>query len=565
MPGRIDLALNICQMKDPRFPELNAKQLNTLKSYGKILSIDERCLLFEPGQSNYNFYAVLEGEITVEDPSNDDEVIVKHQKNEFSGDNSMLSNRVAIFNGYAEKGSTILEIEPDHIKEAIAKHSDISDVLLNAFLLRQETVLDDIVGGIKLVGNENSNKTYEIRDFMEKNHIWFHFIDVDKQEEALELLAHFDVCKEDLPVLIANDQTICKNPTIEEVARNTGVLSDFEDRIFDVLVVGAGPAGLAASVYAASEGLDCVTIDSNAPGGQAGKSSKIENYLGFPTGISGGDLANRAYVQAQKFGCHISIPHRAKSIRRKGNHFIVEASNGKTIETKSIITATGATYSRLPLERLEHFEGSGVFYSATGMNVSSCTDEIVGVVGGGNSAGQAAMFLSGFAKEVMVLLRGNDLGAKMSDYLVQRLEAKDNITIHLNTEVTQLHGDSHLEKLTITHSDKGTKQVDITNLFTFIGAKPCTDWIGDMVVTDPKGFICTGSDIPQKAINRCAIYSNREPQALETSVPGCFAVGDVRKGSVKRVAGAVGEGSVVVSQIHQYLGDIARLSYNESK
>lgn len=552
-------------MKDPRFPELTTRQLNTLKSYGEVITVDQRCLLFEPGQSDYNFYAIIEGEITVEDPSNNDQVVVRHQKNEFSGDNSMLSNRVAIFNGFAEAGSTILQIKPEQLKEAIAKHSEISDVLLNAFLLRQETVLDDIVGGFKLIGDQNSNKTYEIRDFMEKNHIWYHFIDVEKQEEALELLAHFDVCKEDLPVLIANKQTICKNPTIEEVARNTGVLSDFEDRIFDVLVVGAGPAGLAASVYAASEGLDCVTIDSNAPGGQAGKSSKIENYLGFPTGISGGDLANRAYVQAQKFGCHISIPHRAKKISRKGNHFIVQATNDKTIETKSIITATGATYSRLPIDRLEHFEGSGIFYSATGMNINSCTDEIVGVVGGGNSAGQAAMFLSAYAKEVMVLLRGDDLGAKMSDYLVQRLEAKDNISIHLETEVSELHGTNHLEKVTIRHKTKGDQEVHITNLFTFIGAKPCTDWISDLVITDRKGFICTGSDIPENALERCAIYSKREPQPLETSVPGCFAVGDVRKGSVKRVAGAVGEGSVVVSQIHQYLADIAQLSYNEAR
>ncbi|MEL6810488.1 MAG: FAD-dependent oxidoreductase [Bacteroidota bacterium] len=545
-------------MKDPRFPELTPRQVKTLTEYGEKILVEERTILFQPGQSNYDFYVVLDGEITVVDAANDNAVIARHTKYEFSGDNSMLSSRAAVLDGYADAGTELLRINPERLKKAIARHSDISDVLLNAFLLRQETVLGEIIGGIKLVGTQDSKKTYELRDFMEKNHIWYHFIDVERSSEAIELLEHFDLCGNDLPILIAGD-AVCTNPTVEDVARNTGVLSDFEEKVFDVLVIGAGPAGLAASVYAASEGLSAVTIDSNAPGGQAGKSSKIENYLGFPTGISGNDLANRAYVQAQKFGCHISIPHRAKKISRKDNHFILEATNGKTIETKSIVAATGASYQRLPLENMDKFEGSGVYYSATGMNVSSCTDEVVGVVGGGNSAGQAAMFLAGYAKEVHVILRGDDLGAKMSDYLVQRLMAKDNIYIDLNTQITALHGNSHLESTTLTHKTKGDMELPISNLFTFIGAKPCTDWLGDLVVTDEKGFICTGNSIEQKFLDRCAIFEKREPQSLETSVPGFFAVGDVRKGSVKRVAGAVGEGSVVISQVHRYLADIASL------
>jgi len=317
-------------MIDPRFPELTQRQIKILHQYGTVETITERTLVFKAGQTNYDFYVVLKGEICVEDTSEEKNIITVHKKNEFSGDNSMLSSRAAVLNGYAEKDAQLLRIPPHKLKEAISKHSDISDVLLNAFLLRQETVLGEIIGGIKLVGTEDSKEAYAIRDFMEKNHIWFHFIDVNKNEDAIELLAHFDVRKEDLPVLIAEDK-VCKNPSIEEVARNTGVLTDFEDTVFDVLVVGAGPAGLAASVYAASEGLKVVTIDGNAPGGQAGKSSKIENYLGFPTGISGNDLANRAYVQAQKFGCTISIPNQAKSIKRIENYFKVEATHGKTI------------------------------------------------------------------------------------------------------------------------------------------------------------------------------------------------------------------------------------------
>ena len=338
---------------------------------------------------------------------------------------------------------------------------------------------------------------------------------------------------------------------------------DFEDKVFDLLVIGAGPSGLAASVYAASEGLEVVTIDSNAPGGQAGKSSKIENYLGFPTGISGTDLANKAYVQAQKFGCNISIPHRAKSIEHTGEHFVLSATNGKVIKSKALMAATGASYSRLPLKNIEKYEGSGVYYSATGMNASSCKDEIVGVVGGGNSAGQAALFLADHAKEVHVILRGGNLGAKMSDYLVQRIEAAPNIFVHLFTQVVELIGKHHLESVLLETKDGEKTEKSITNLFTFIGAKPGTDWLKGLVVTDEKGFICTGPGIKDEELSTCTIFRNRKPQSLETSMPGFFAVGDVRKGSVKRVASAVGEGSMAISQVHEFLGELNALQTEE--
>ncbi|MDB4291939.1 NAD(P)/FAD-dependent oxidoreductase, partial [Maribacter sp.] len=305
-----------------------------------------------------------------------------------------------------------------------------------------------------------------------------------------------------------------------------------------------------------SEGLEVVTIDSNAPGGQAGKSSKIENYLGFPTGISGSDLANKAYIQAQKFGCNISIPHRAKSIEHTGDHFVLCATNGKEIKTKALMAATGASYSRLPLTGIEAYEGSGVYYSATGMNASSCKDEIVGVVGGGNSAGQAALFLADHAKEVHVILRGGDLGAKMSNYLVQRIQAAPNIFVHLLTQVTKLNGEHYLESLILETKEGVKTEKAITNLFTFIGAKPGTDWLKGLVETDEKGFICTGPGIKETKLTKCDIFKKRKPQSLETSIPGFFAVGDVRKGSVKRVASAVGEGSMAISQVHQFLGEL---------
>ena len=547
-------------MKDPRFPELTQKQIRILKEYGTIESFSERTRIFKLGDLQYDFFVVLSGEVSIEDPYNDNAIIVSHGKNEFTGDSGMLSNRSAQFHAFAKEGCSVLRIKPFKLKEAIGAHSDVSDMLLTAFLQRQETVLNDIVGGIKLLGSGNSKETYVIRDFMDKNHIWYNYLDTDTSEEAIDLLKNFDLTEENLPLVINSQSKICQNPSIDEVARYAGVLMDFEDKIFDLLIIGAGPAGLAASVYAASEGLSVVTIDASSPGGQAGKSSKIENYLGFPTGISGSDLANRAYVQAQKFGCNISIPHKAERVEHKGDYFEVSASNGKLIRSKAVMTATGANYQQLPIDTIEVYEGSGVYYSATGMNASSCKNELVGVVGGGNSAGQAALFLADHAREVYVILRGGDLGAKMSDYLVQRIEAAQNIHVLLHTEVSELHGDGHLESITLKIVNEEDCHKDITNLFTFIGAKPCTDWMEDIVVMDKKGFICTGSAIKDSELASCDIYKRRKPQALETSVPGFFAVGDVRKGSVKRVASAVGEGSMAVSQVHTYLGELKAMN-----
>ncbi|WKX77764.1 NAD(P)/FAD-dependent oxidoreductase [Zobellia laminariae] len=469
----------------------------------------------------------------------------------------MLSDRGAQFRAIAKAGSKLIRVSPAKLKEAIAQHSNLSDILLNAFLQRQDAILNEFVGGIKLVGSGNSKEAYAIRDFMDKNYIWYNFLDVDKSSEANDLLKGFDLSNKDLPLMICNGGQLHMKPSLDEVARFSGVLMDFEDKVFDLLVIGAGPSGLAASVYAASEGLSVVTIDSNAPyGGKAGKSSKIENYLGFPTGISGRDLANRAYVQAQKFGCNISIPHRAEKIEHTGTHFVLSATNGKVIKAKSLMAATGANYRQLPIENINKYEGSGVYYSATGMNASACKSELVGVVGGGNSAGQAALFLADYAKEVHVVLRGGDLGSKMSDYLVQRIVAAPNIHVQLNSEVTELHGDHHLESLVLENSDGEKTEMNITNLFTFIGAKPCTEWLVGIVATDEKGFVCTGPGIDEEELYMCDIYTKRKPQSLETSIPYFFAVGDVRKGSVKRVASAVGEGSMAVSQVHQFLGEL---------
>lgn len=543
-------------MNDPRFPQLTQSQINILKAYGEVEHCESDTVLFVLGDLQYDFFVILSGEISVYDPNSSDVAIVIHKKNEFSGDSGVLSNRGAQFQALAKSGSIILRITPLRLKEAIAKHSNLSDLLLGTFLQRQDSILNEYTGGIKVVGSGNSKDAYAIRDFMDKNYIWYNFLDVDVSEKANEVLENFGLATSELPILVCRGGKVHQKPSLDEVARFSGVLMDFEDKVFDLLVIGAGPSGLAASVYAASEGLSVVTIDSNAPGGQAGKSSKIENYLGFPIGISGRDLANRAYVQAQKFGCNISIPHKAEKIEHTGEHFVLCATNGKIIKTKSIIAATGASYRQLPVNHIENYEGSGVYYSATGMNASSCKEELVGVVGGGNSAGQAALFLADYAKEVHIILRGNDLGAKMSDYLVQRIVAAANIKVHLNSKVGELRGEHHLQSLLLEDSAGQTIEMGITNLFTFIGAKPCTEWLNGLVATDEKGFICTGPGIDEKDLYQCDIFKKRKPQSLETSIGGFFAVGDVRKGSVKRVASAVGEGSMAVSQVHRFLGEL---------
>lgn len=542
-------------MNDPRFPILTQKQINILKEFGSILNFENETAIFEVGDNASDFYVVLEGEVHVKDLANKNHILAVHGVHEFTGDNSMLSRRSIPFSAYASEGSTVLRIEPDVLKDVISKHTDISDVLLGAFIQRQETMLRDFSGGIKVIGSENSIETYGLRDFLEKNHIWHNFLDTDNSEEARELLNSFNLSNDDLPILISLTGELCKKPSISDLAKLTGVLTEIEDKVFDVLVVGAGPSGLAASVYAASEGLSVVTIDGNAPGGQAGKSSKIENYLGFPTGISGTDLANKAFIQAQKFGCNLSIPHKAEEVTYNGSYFTLCASNEKNIRAKSLIAATGADYRRLLVPNIEKYEGSGVFYSATGMNAAACKNELVGVVGGGNSAGQAALFLSDHALEVHVIIRGDDLGSKMSDYLVQRIYASPNIVVHKNSNVIQLDGQHHLESL-VLDSNGDTQTIGISNLFTFIGAKPCTDWLNGMVAMDDKGFIYTGPDVIEESMISCSIFEQRKPQSLESSIPGFFAVGDVRKGSVKRVASAVGEGSMAISQIHQFLTEL---------
>ncbi|MEP2281120.1 FAD-dependent oxidoreductase [Maribacter sp.] len=538
-------------MIDPKFPELTNAQVAKLKAYGTIETYKEPTIVLDFGDQFYDFFVVLSGGIRIIDPDQNDDNLTIHKKHQFSGSSSILSHRTVGVCGETLENTQLLRIKPEKLKSAIAIFSDISDVLLNAFLLREDA-LKHSIQGIKLIGSEHSNETYAIRDFMDKNDIWYKYIDSDKEEGLVQMLETFNLTTDDLPVLINSQNEISIRPTIDEIGACTGVRIKIDNEVYDVLIVGAGPAGLAASVYASSEGLKVLTIDSNSPGGQAGKSSKIENYLGFPTGISGRDLANNGYIQAQKFGCTISVPHEVESIERKADIYEVHASNTSPIKAKTVIAATGAAYRKLPLQNIDKFEGAGVYYSATSMHANMCKDSEIGIVGGGNSAGQAAIFLANYAQKVYVIIRNKDIGAKMSDYLVQRIMACENIEVLTNSNVVKVKGDTYLEEV-IVKKDETLVENDINYLFTFVGAKPCTKWLNTIIDTDAKGFVHTGLTICDYALKNESEFSQRKPYTFETSLPGLFAVGDVRSGSVKRVASAVGEGSIVVSDIHKYL------------
>ena len=538
-------------MIDSKYPELTDIQVEKLKNYGEVEFYKEPTVVLDFGDQHYDFFVVLTGGIRIIDPDKKEDNITIHRRHQFSGSSSILSHRTVGVCGETLENTQLIRISPEKLKSAIAKFSDISDVLLNAFLQREDALKNN-VQGIKLIGSEHSNETYAIRDFMDKNDIWYNFIDSDKEEGLVQMLETFNLKKSDLPVLINSQNDISIRPSIDEIGECTGVRLQLDDEIYDVLVIGAGPAGLAASVYAASEGLKVLTIDSNSPGGQAGKSSKIENYLGFPTGISGRDLANNGYIQAQKFGCTISVPHRVEGIERKEGYYQINSNNTSILKAKAVIAATGAAYRRLPLEGIEKFEGSGVYYSATSMHANMCRNSEIGIVGGGNSAGQAALFLANYAHKVYIIIRNEDIGAKMSDYLVQRIIACENIEVLTNSNVVKVDGDTYLEKVDIKQKDTLVPN-EISYLFTFVGAKPCTEWLDNIIDTDAKGFVHTGLTICDNALNSESEFSRRKPYTFETSLPGLFAVGDVRSGSVKRVASAVGEGSIVVSDIHKFL------------
>jgi len=427
----------------------------------------------------------------------------------------------------------------------------LGEIFLRAFVLRRVYLIANNVGDAVLIGSSHSADTLRLRTFLSRNGHPHTYVDVERDPDVQTTLDHFAVRIEDIPVLICRGDLVLRNPTNAEAAECFGLNAGIDEGgVYDLIVVGAGPSGLAAAVYGASEGLNVLVIEGNAPGGQAGSSSRIENYLGFPMGISGQDLANRAFIQAEKFGAHVLIARAASALKCQRAPYVVEMDGGGSVKTRSIILAAGAQYRKLDLPNPDQFEGVGVYYGATQVEAEVCRNEEIVVVGGGNSAGQAALFLSGFAKHVYLLVRREGLGDTMSRYLISRIEACNEITTKPWTVIEALEGSDHLERVRWRNTKTDEKEAhDIHHVFLMTGANPNTAWLDGCLELDEKQFIITGTDLGEKWALR------RPPYLLETSVPGVFAVGDIRAGSVKRVASAVGEGSMAVQMVHRVLSE----------
>ena len=539
------------------FPKLNAAQIARLEPFGRRRTAKQGEILFEQGQSDVNFFLLIEGSIEIVNPARSDEILITvHEPGEFTGEVNMLTGRRSVVRARARTACELLEMDRSELRRIVQTDAELSEILLRAFILRRIYLITQTPGDVVLVGSGHSADTLRLREFLTRNGHPHTYIDVERDTGVQEMLNQFSVKIDEIPVLICRGERVLRNPTNAETADCLGFNAQISDAtVYDVIVVGAGPSGLAAAVYAASEGLRVLVLESSAPGGQAGSSSRIENYLGFPTGVSGQELAGRAFIQAQKFGAEIAIARSAARLTCDRRPFAVELSNGGTVRGQSVIIATGAAYRKLPLANLSRFEGAGVYYGATRVEAQLCDGAEIAIVGGGNSAGQAAVFLSESAKHVHLLVRGNGLADSMSRYLIRRIEESPIITLRPHTQIEALEGNGHLERLR-WHCDGSPPDVrDIQHLFLMTGASPNTAWLGGCVVLDDKQFVKTGTDLNTDDLAAAKWPLRRPPYLLETSLPHVFAVGDVRSGSVKRVASAVGEGSIALQFVHKVLAE----------
>lgn len=546
---------------DPRveaFPALTPEQIARIRPLGRERSVEREEILFEPGETGMKFFVVLSGEMEVVQPSLEGvRRIATHGPAHFTGEMTMISGQPSMVLGRVTEPGVFLELNGDALRELVARDAELSELFLRAFILRRLALIRQGYGGAILLGSRHSAKTLELREFLGRNSYPYTYVDLDADTCAQELLDKFHIKPSEIPVAICHGRRVLRSPSIQELAACLGFNTIIDStHIYDVVVLGAGPAGLAAAVYAASEGLDVLVIERRAPGGQAGSSSRIENYLGFPTGVSGMELSNRAMTQAQKFGARIMIARSAVQMECDHPRYKVTLDGEETLITRSIVIATGAQYKRLALDNLAKYEGEGVYYGATHIESQYCGGAEVGVVGGGNSAGQAAVFLSQTARRVSMLVRGPELSSTMSRYLIQRLEENPRIDLRYSTEVVGLEGDTHLERIACRdrRTDSVSKQ-EIPHLFVMTGALPETAWLRGCVALDSKGFVLTGRDLDDSPERRRWPLT-RAPYMLETSLPGVFAVGDVRAGNVKRVASAVGEGAISIHLVHRALTEL---------
>jgi thioredoxin reductase (NADPH) len=539
------------------FPALSSAQIARIASHGVIRPITRGEALIEGGQTNVPFFVLKAGEIEVIRPSGVGDILIAVVgPAQFTGDVSMILGRPAQMRLRVSDSGEVVQLTRDQMHALIQTDAEISEVLMRALIHRRVAMVAQGIGDVLLIGSVRSAATLRIKQFLTRNGHPFNYLDLDRDGDVGQLLDRFQVDPAEIPVVICRGETVLKNPSNQEIADCLGFNKGIDDtRVRDVVIVGAGPAGLAAAVYAASEGLDVLVIEASSPGGQAGSSTRIENYLGFPTGISGRELAGRAYAQAQKFGAEVMIAKGAEALTCERTPYGVRLDDGATIPARTVIIATGARYRRPSLANLGQFEGAGVYYNATFVEAQLCDSDEVIVVGGANSAGQAAVFLAQTARQVHLFVRSSSLSASMSRYLVRRIEETSTIQIQTRTEIVALEGNGHLERVQWRDGTGAVTTQDLKHVFLMTGADPNTGWMNGRIALDANDFIKTGPDLTQEDLTVAKWPLTRSPYLLETSLPGVFAVGDVRSGNIRRVASAVGEGSIVLSFVHRVLAE----------
>ena len=539
------------------FPTLTPGQMERIAAHGRRRPIEAGDVLIEQGDGAGSFFVVISGQLEVIRPCSPVETLVAvHGPGQFTGEVNTLAGRRALLQTRVSLSGELIELDRPGMLAIVQTDAEIGEILMRAFILRRVELVTAGVGDVALVGSAHSADTLRIKEFLMRNGHPYRYIDLERDPDVQSLLDAFDIAVEDIPVMICRGQVVLKNPTNEKVADCLGFNAAIDQtQLRDLVVIGAGPAGLAAAVYGASEGLDVLVIETSSPGGQAGSTSRIENYLGFPTGVSGQELAARAFNQAEKFGAQVLITEGVRlDCARKP--YAVETHGGGRIPARSVVIATGVAYRKLPLENLAQFEGAGVYYGATFVEAQVCGGEEAIVVGGGNSAGQAAVYLAQTAARVHVLVRSAGLAESMSRYLVRRIEETPTIVLHAHTEIVALEGGDHLESVRWRNNQTGeSEDHEIRHVFLMTGGAPNTRWLDGCVALDEKGFIETGPDLSPEDLQAANWPLVRQPFLLETSLPGVFAVGDVRGGSIKRVASAVGEGSIAVSFVHRVLAE----------
>jgi thioredoxin reductase (NADPH) len=541
---------------DRLFPTLTPAQIARISSHGRRREVTRGQTLVDVGDRQVPFFVVLSGAVEVLRPSGDaDTLIVTHRAAQFSGEAAMLTGRRALARLIVSEPGEVIELDRDSLLSIVQTDAELSEILMRAFMLRRVEIIARGLGDVVVLGSVHCAGTLRVKEFLTRNGHPFSYIDLDRDAVAQEILDRFHISFSEVPVLICRGDAVLRNPSNQKIAECLG-FNEAVDQVHgrDVVIVGAGPAGLAAAVYAASEGLNVLVLETSAPGGQAGSSSRIENYLGFPTGISGQDLAGRAYAQAQKFGAQIAIARGAAQLLCDGPRYAVQIDGGGRVPARAVIIATGAEYRKPAIENLGSFEGAGVYYGATPMEAQLCAGDEVIVVGGGNSAGQAAVFLAQNVRRVHMLVRSSGLADTMSRYLIRRIEENPSIVLRTHSEIVGLEGNGHLERVRWRiGKESAVEAVDMRHVFIMTGADPNARWLDGCVRLDARGFIKTGPDLTPEELSAAGWPLRRPPHLLETSRPGVFAVGDVRSGNIKRVASAVGEGAIAVAFVHQVL------------